>query len=259
VHVLRSLADCRALIAALEAARKVVIAGASFIGMEAAAALRKRNIDVTIVAPELIPFTQVLGPTIGASLLHLHERHGVKFQLGRTLKAIKPSHVVLDDRSMLHADVVLLGIGVRPQLELAQTAGIETDRGVLVNQYLETSVPDIYAAGDIARFPDVRTGQLIRIEHWVVAQRQGEIVARNLLGERVPYVSVPFFWTQQYDTVVNYVGHAEDFTHIKVDGSPDAGDCGVSFMANDQLLAHVTIGRDRESLQMERKLEKWDS
>jgi NADPH-dependent 2,4-dienoyl-CoA reductase/sulfur reductase-like enzyme/nitrite reductase/ring-hydroxylating ferredoxin subunit len=256
VHVLRSLRDCQALIAAVAAAHRVVVIGASFTGMEAAAALRHRHKEVTVVAPEMIPFCQVLGPTIGASLMRLHQRQGVQFKLGRMLRSINQRTVLLDDGTALRADVVLLGIGVTPPLELAVSAGLAIDHGVLVDEFLETSLSRIYAVGDIARYPDARNGRRVCVRSWSMAQRQGETAARNILGERVPFAAVPFFRTRQYHTTVSYVGHAEDYTHIQVDGSPDAGDCSASFMNDDQLLAYVSIGRDRESLLKEAQLER---
>lgn len=255
VHVLRSVADCKSLIAALEPGKRVLIAGASFIGLEAAASLRNREADVTVVAPEKIPFAQVLGPTIGGALHELHKKHGVRFKLGRKLSEVRADSVVLDDNSIEPADVVLLAVGVKPDVRLAESAGIETKGGVLVNEYLETSVPRIYAAGDIARYPDPYSGRPVRIEHWVVAQRQGRAAAANILGLRQPFTSVPFFWTTQYDMTINYVGHAEDFSHIQVDGSPQNGDFSAAFMSGDKLLAFVSVGRDRESLKVERELE----
>jgi 3-phenylpropionate/trans-cinnamate dioxygenase ferredoxin reductase subunit len=255
VHVLRSLCDYRALDRDLAAAHRVVIAGASFIGMETAAALRLRDKAVTVVAPEMIPFCHVLGPTIGASLMRLHERHGVRFALGRMLRSITRRTVQLDDGTMLRADVVLLGTGTTPRLAVAATAGVAIDNGVLVNEFLETNVARIYAAGDNTRVPDARSGQRISVRHWAMAQRQGEIAARNILGERVRFAAVPFFRTRQYDTTVSCVGHAEDFTHIQVDGSPDTHDCSASFMDNDRLLAYVSMGRDRQSLRREQLLE----
>jgi apoptosis-inducing factor 3 len=254
VHVLRTLADCRALIEKSKSTQRVLIAGASFIGMEAAASLRHRGMHVTIAAPELVPFSQVLGPTIGTAMKKLHEEHGVEFRLGHTVEKITRNAVTLDDGSTVDADLVLLGIGVRPDLSLPRDAGLTVDRGVVVDEFLQTGIPGIYAAGDIAQFRDTRSGEDVRIEHWVVAQRQGAAVAANILGPRAPFTSVPFFWTTQYDVTVNYVGHATDWTHIVVDGSPEARDCGVAFMSGDTLLAYVTIGRDLESLEMERKL-----
>jgi apoptosis-inducing factor 3 len=178
----------------------------------------------------------------------------VQFKLGRKLAAIEAEHVVLDDGTTARADVVLLGIGVLPDVALAEAAGIETDRGVLVNEYMETSIANIYAAGDIARYPDAATGARVRIEHWVVAQRQGQAVARNILRQRSAFTRPAFFWTRQYDRTVCYVGHAEDYTTIREDGSGD--DYAAALLKGEQLLALITIGRDRESLRTERALEQ---
>jgi apoptosis-inducing factor 3 len=255
VHVLRSLDDCHALIEAATGAGRVLIAGASFIGMEAAAALRARGVAVAIVAPEKIPFSQTLGPTIGSALFRLHAQHGVEFHLGRMLAGIGEHAVTLDDHSEVAADVVLLGIGVRPRLELAAAAGLTLEGGVVVNELMESSVPGIYAVGDIARYP--YQDQQIRVEHWVVAQRHGRAVARSIMGGGAASRRVPFFWTQQYDTTVSYVGHARDWTHIDLDGSPADGDFAATFMSGDRILARATIGRDRESLMTELELESW--
>jgi NADPH-dependent 2,4-dienoyl-CoA reductase/sulfur reductase-like enzyme len=254
VHVLRSFDDCRALIAAAGNAQRIVIAGASFIGMEAAASLRQRGVDVVIVAPEAVPFAKVLGPEIGSALKEVHEENGVVFRLGRTVQSIGRTSVTLDDGSEERADVVLLGIGVRPRVALAEQAGLQVDRGVVVNAYLETSAAGVYAAGDIARYPDPVTNAGIRIEHWAVAQNQGRAAARNLLGAREPFTTVPFFWTRQYDLGVNYTGHAEQWSETDIDGSPRR-DCSVAYRQDGRVLAVATINRDRASLEAERRLE----
>ncbi|HUF49845.1 MAG TPA: FAD-dependent oxidoreductase [Longimicrobiales bacterium] len=250
VYTLRSLADCHALIAAAARAPHVVIVGASFIGLEAAAALRMRGAAVTVVAPEPVPFARVLGAEIGTMLRDLHEQHGVQFRLGRTIARILETAVVLDDGSRLDAGAVLLATGVRPVVELAAQAGLAVDNGVLVDEFLETSVPGVYAAGDIAALPGMR-GERVRIEHWVVAQRQGQAAARNMLGQRATFRDVPFFWTQHYDVPVAYVGHAAAWDRAAVDGSPSAHDCRVRYYAGDELLAVATINRDEESLRAE--------
>jgi NADPH-dependent 2,4-dienoyl-CoA reductase/sulfur reductase-like enzyme/nitrite reductase/ring-hydroxylating ferredoxin subunit len=255
VHVLRTIADCRQLIAAATAAKSIVIAGASFIGMEAAAALRTRGLTVTVVAPEQIPFDKVLSRRPGEALQALHEQHGVTFRLGRSLAAVTEDAVTLDDDSSINADVVLLGIGVRPRLDLPRSAGVAIDNGVLVNEFLETSVPGIYAVGDMARYPSAYTGERVRIEHWVVAERMGAVAARNVLGARQPFTVVPFFWTQQYDALISYVGHGAGWTDVEVDGSPEAGDCAISLKKDGALLAYITMGRDRQSLAAERQME----
>jgi len=254
VFTLRSLADCRALIARVEDARRAVVVGASFIGMEGAASLRARGLEVTVVAPERVPFERTLGPALGERLRRLHEDHGVAFRLGHGLTRFTEEGVVLDDDSALLADVVLVGVGARPNLELAERAGLEVDDGVAVDPYLRTSAPSVFAAGDIARWPDPRWGPS-RIEHWVVAQRQGRVAARNILGLEERFTDVPFFWTHQYDLRIPYVGHAGGWDDTVVDGDPEA-ECTVRYMAAGRLVAVATIGRDRESLEAELEFER---
>lgn len=255
VYVLRSLEDCRAIISAIESKPKTVIAGASFIGMEAAASLRARGVDVTVVAPERVPFERVLGAELGRVLQAEHMRNDVRFFGGRTLAEIKRDRVVLDDGTEIEAGLVLLGVGVRPLTQLAEAAGLTTDRGVIVDKYLRTSDPNVYAAGDICRYPDPRTGEMIRIEHWVVAQRQGQAAARNILGRDEPFASVPFFWTHQYDIGIAYVGHAATFDAVEVEGRPEAHDCRVSYLRGGRALAVATVGRDEEALRAEAEME----
>jgi apoptosis-inducing factor 3 len=255
VHYLRSFADSKAIIQKTQQAKKVVVAGASFIGLEVAASLRNRDIAVEVVAPERVPLERVMGVELGRFIQTLHESHGVVFHLGETVKSIDGRRVSTSGGSTLDADFVVMGVGVRPATALAEQAGLAVDRGILVNEYLETSVPGIFAAGDVARWPDRRTGERVRIEHWVVAERQGQAAARNILGRREVFDDVPFFWSQHYDIPINYVGHAERWDEVRVDGNPDAHDCTVSYLRANRRLAVATIYRDRESLQAELEME----
>ncbi|AQQ40350.1 MULTISPECIES: FAD-dependent oxidoreductase [Burkholderia] len=256
VCTLRSRADCDVLIAKLKTARRCVVVGASFIGLEAAAALRTRGLDVHVVAPDPHPMGRVLGDALGDTIKALHEAHGVVFHLGATPARIGPDSVTLSSGDVLPADVVLVGIGVHPNVELAQDAGLAVERGVTVDRFLQTSAPGIYAAGDIARWPDPLTGQRIRVEHWVVAERQGIVAARNLLGQQRPFDAVPFFWSQHYDLTLRYVGHAEQWERVEIEGDLGAHDCSIAYWRGNTRLAVVTIARDLDNLKAEAALER---
>lgn len=256
VHTLRSLPDCRALIAAAEDARRAVVIGASFIGLEAAAALRARNIEVHVVAPEPQPMARVFGSELAGFIQTLHEDHGVIFHLEETVVDISDRRVTLRTGTVLHSDFVVVGIGVRPRLTLAENAGLTIDRGVLVDTYLETSAPGVYAAGDITRWPDPYSGEAIRVEHWAVAQRQGQTAALNMLGHRQEFDAVPFFWSQHYDVPINYVGHAEEWDEISIEGEIASKDCLVTYKNKGRVRAVASIFRDIPSLQAEIEMER---
>jgi apoptosis-inducing factor 3 len=251
VHYLRTFADGRAIAAKAATAKRVVIVGASFIGMEVAASLRARNIEVHVLGRERAPMERVLGVQLGHFLQTLHESHGVEFHLGTSVEHMDGRRLMLSDETTLEVDFVVVGAGVKPGVALAEKAGLAVDRGVLVDEHLETSAPGVFAAGDIARWPDPRSGERIRVEHWVVAERQGQVAARNILGHGEKFEAVPFFWSQHYDLTVRYVGHAEGWDALDIDGALASRDCAIRYKRGDRTLAVATIGRDRESLRME--------
>jgi len=255
VHYLRTLADSRRIAAAAREGGQAVVLGASFIGLEVAASLRARKMKVHVVAPDSRPLERVLGPELGDMVRKIHEEQGVVFHLGRKPSGVNGGRVRLDDGQSLPADLVVAGVGVRPNLELAERAGLALDRGVQVNEWLETSAPGIFAAGDIARWPDPHTGERIRVEHWVVAERQGQAAARAILGNRERFEAVPFFWSAHYTLAINYSGHAEQWDRIEIDGDVAGHDCTVRYLRGGKVLAVVTVGRDGESLRAEHALE----
>lgn len=255
VHTLRTLADSRAIAAAAVVAKlPVVIIGASFIGLEAAASLRARGCDVTVVGPEPVPLARVLGTEVGAFVRRVHEANGVAFELGRKPVSITSDTVVLDDGRALPAALVVMGVGVKPRLELATAAGLTIERGVVVDAQLRARA-GVWAAGDIARYP--WNGELVRIEHWQVAVRHGQAAARAML-DRAWRADVPFFWSQHHDVTLGYVGHAEAFDAVEVHGDLDARDAHAVYREAGKPRAVLTVGRDRLALEVEAAMERAD-
>jgi NADPH-dependent 2,4-dienoyl-CoA reductase/sulfur reductase-like enzyme/nitrite reductase/ring-hydroxylating ferredoxin subunit len=255
VCYLRTLVDSRRIIEKAKNARRAIVIGSSFIGLEVAWSLRERKLEVAVVGRDLVPLAKVLGTEMGNLVRETHKAHGVKFHFGRTPEAIREGHVELDDGTKLDCDLVVVGIGVRPNTRLAEQSGIATDNGVLVNEFLETNVPGIFAAGDIARWPDPRAGR-IRVEHWVVAQRQGQTAARNILGAREPFRIPPFFWSNHFDLHIHYVGHGSGGDDVSVSGDLKAKEGSVIFRSDRKLSAVASVGRDHENLKAEVALER---
>jgi NADPH-dependent 2,4-dienoyl-CoA reductase/sulfur reductase-like enzyme/nitrite reductase/ring-hydroxylating ferredoxin subunit len=258
VRLLRTLADSRAIVELAARAKNVVVLGASFIGLETAAALRARGLAVTIVAPDERPLGRILGHELAAFVRRLHEEHGVVFRLETKAERITATEVELAGGERLPADLVVAGIGVQPRIELADEAGLEVDNGVRVDNHLQTSARAVYAAGDIANWPDPRTGERLRVEHWVVAERQGQTAAANILGRREDFAAAPFFWSQHYDVQISYVGYGSGWESTELSGSLAERNATVVFRKGDEIVAVATVGRDRQSLEVELAMERGD-
>ncbi|HTO88734.1 MAG TPA: FAD-dependent oxidoreductase [Thermoanaerobaculia bacterium] len=260
-HVLRlrTLADSKSAIARAERAKRAAVIGSSFIGLEVAASLRHRGLAVTVVGPEKVPLERVLGPEIGQFVRRLHEQHGVVFRLGVLPKAIRDDRVELASGESIEAELVVLGVGVAPRTALAAKAGLTVGNGIVVDENLRASAPDVYAAGDVALYPERISGEPARIEHWALAERQGQAVARAMLGIGGPFRDVPFFWSQHYDVTICYVGHASSWDAFELRGDLEARSAAAVYRRKGKVLAVATVGRDRESLAVEAAFEQGDA
>ena len=241
--------DADAILAACEQAAHIAIIGASFIGIEAAFSLSQRNLAVTVIAPESVPFEQTLGKELGTLVQHVHEQNGITFQLGRTPERFEGTEKVeavrLDNGERIEADVVLVGIGVMPTLPPLQGLTTQPDGSVKVDASFRAT-ETVFAAGDIATFPDVRTGEDMRIEHWRTAEQQGRIAAHNMAGKKAMYDSVPFFWTAQGKLNIKYVGYAREWDEVIIHGDIAAQDCLVLYVKQNQVVAVAGINRGKQ-------------
>jgi len=255
VHRLRTLTDSKAIIAQAQKAQKCVVIGSSFIGLEVAASLRTREREVTVIGHDSVPLEKLLGAEMGRFIQKLHEQHGVRFVLNTKPKAILDDKIDIGEGRFVEADMVVLGVGVAPRTSLAEEAGIKVDNGIIVDEMLRTTASDVFAAGDVARYPESISGEPARIEHWVVAERQGQAVARSMLGIGGPFRQTPFFWSQHYDVTISYVGHASQWDSSGIDGNLEKHDATAVYRRNKKVTAVATIGRDRVSLQVEAAME----
>lgn len=258
VHRLRTLADSKAIIANAQESGTCAVIGSSFIGLEVAASLRNRGLEVSVIGQDAVPLGKVLGEKLGQFIRQLHQQHGVRFFLNSKPRAIHKDRVELSDGKSVAAGLVVLGVGVTPRTTLAQAAGLQIDNGVLVSETMQTIAPGVYAAGDVARFPERVSGERARIEHWVVAERQGQAAARSMLGIGGAFQDAPFFWSQHYDVTISYVGCAPVWDTCEIQGNLEKQDACAIYRRNGRPLAVATIGRDRLSLRVEAAMETGD-
>lgn len=250
VFLLRSFADTDAIIAVAESRKRAVVIGASFIGMEAASSLRTRGCDVTVIAPDKVPFEKILGTEIGELFQKVHELKSVNFKLGASVKSFegneKVESVVLENGERIECDFVVVGIGVKPATEFLENIELHKDGGVIADKFLCIG-ENLYAAGDITHFPDSHSdGNLTRIEHWRTAMQQGRTAAHNMLGKKTAFDGVPFFWTTQFDATLNYVGHAKDWDEIVVRGDVSKQDFLAFYVKDNCIKAVAGMNRDSE-------------
>lgn len=263
VHLLRTLTDADALIAAARPGTHAVVVGASFIGLEVAASLTQRDVAVEVVAPDDIPLKKIVGADVGSMIRGVHEERGVRFHLGREACSFDGGTLTLDDDSTIDADFVVIGVGVEPRTALAEAAGLDVASdddggGILVDAHLESSRPGIHAIGDVARYPDRHAGRHLRVEHWVHAERQGQFVARRLMGLADRYDDLPFFWSAHFDTGLRYLGHVGDIAKAEVEGSIVGRDFTIRYVdgsgrAGDE--AFTTCNRDAPAMAVEAQWE----
>jgi NADPH-dependent 2,4-dienoyl-CoA reductase/sulfur reductase-like enzyme/nitrite reductase/ring-hydroxylating ferredoxin subunit len=247
VFTLRSLEDADRISAAVSGARHAVVIGSSFIGTETASSLTRRGMAVTIVSRDTVPFERTLGDRIGRMFRALHEENGVRYQTGVQVVRFegqgKVERVVLNNGQTLDADLAIVGIGVRPATAFLKGIRLNSDGSVPVDGYLRAA-DNVYAAGDIATFPDWRTGEPIRIEHWRLAEQHGRVAAHNMAGHERPFTGVPFFWTSQFNLHLRYVGFMKGWEDILFDGDPAQRRFVAYYVNHRHILAAAGCGED---------------
>jgi apoptosis-inducing factor 3 len=249
IFTLRTMDDADQIVARAVKDSPAVCIGASFIGMEAAQSLTKRGMKVTVAAPGAVPFEKTLGPEIGRMWQQIHEENGVSFRMGARVArfdggpALKA--VVLEDGTRLDAKLAVVGVGVKPATDFLKGVSLNPDGSLTVDQYMQVT-KGVYAAGDIARFPDWRTGEPIRIEHWRLALQLGRITAHNMAGKHIGYTGVPFFWTDQFDNLMQYIGYVSGWDEIIYQGSPADRNFLAFYVKDNQVLAPAGMQHEKE-------------
>lgn len=255
VHVLRNVEDCKSLIATADQASNAVIVGSGFIGLETAASLMQRGLEVHVVTLDRLPLEKVLGEKLSERVKEEHENNGVTFHTETSLERIEDDKVVLEDGTELAADLVVLGVGVKPRIDLFEKCGLAVDGGVVVDECLRVDAPRVYAGGDIAQWHDARTDQQLRVEHWVLAERHGQHIARNILDGDRSFTDIPFFWSGHHDIKIRYVGHAVDWEEVEINGDVESAECAVRYRKDGEVQAVAAVGRDTVALEAEAQME----
>jgi 3-phenylpropionate/trans-cinnamate dioxygenase ferredoxin reductase subunit len=245
VLYLRSVADCDVLRERLDRGGAVVVVGSGWIGCEVAASARARGLEVTLVAPDAVPLERVLGRELGAVYRDIHVDHGVRMRLGVGVEAFEGAGAVERVRTSageaIDCDFVVVGIGAQPRSELATHAGLATGDGILVDEYLRTDAPGVFAAGDVASVQHPFYGERIRVEHWDSAREQGPVAARNMLGRELAYTRLPYFFSDQYETGMEYTGHVRASDRLIVRGDTATREFIAFWLRGDRVVAGMNV------------------
>lgn len=250
VYELRTIADSEAIASELREGRRVVVIGAGFIGAEVAASARTNGLDVTVLEVAALPLERVVGAEIGEIYAQLHRDHGVDLRLGEGIERIEGSkraeRVVTTEGAAIDCDFVVVGVGMQPNVEIVAGTGIDTPNGIAVDEFCETNVQGIYAAGDAANFYHPLLGERLRVEHWANAQNQGQAAALNMLGKQEAYAEVPWFWSDQYDVNMQYVGHAHEWDETVFRGNVADRKFTAFYLKGGRLQAALAFNRFRD-------------
>ena len=260
VHYLRTVRDAAGIVGALADRPRVVVIGAGFIGAEVAASARTLGCDVTIIEIFEVPLVRVLGEDLGRVYGGIHRDHGVDLRLGETVERIegdgRVEAVVGSSGDRYPADLVVIGVGIVPNAELASEAGLSCDNGILVDELCRTSAPGVFAAGDVANRPDAFSGGRIRVEHFQNAQNQGPAAARSILGRTEAFAEVPWFWSDQYDVNLQMLGHPTQEAERVVRGRIEEREFTALYLHGDHVVAAIAMNRGRDISVARRLIER---
>jgi 3-phenylpropionate/trans-cinnamate dioxygenase ferredoxin reductase subunit len=245
VLYLRSVHDSDTLRERLDRGGAVVVVGAGWIGAEVAASARQRGLEVTVVEPASVPLERVLGAEVGAIYRDIHTDHGVEMLMGTGVEAFEGDEAVervrTSDGRAIECDIVVVGIGVQPRIQLAAQAGLDVDNGIVVDEHLETSVPGVFAAGDVANACHPFYGERIRVEHWANALHQGPAAARNMLGRADLFDRLPYFFSDQYEVGMEYSGFARDWDRVVFRGDPASREFIAFWISDERVVAGMNV------------------
>jgi 3-phenylpropionate/trans-cinnamate dioxygenase ferredoxin reductase subunit len=234
----------------MSAARRVAVVGGGFIGTEVAASCRQAGLEVVLLAAEAVPLQRALGAVVGRALAEAHRAHGVDVRTAERVVAFRGNgmleQVVTASGLVVECDLAVVGVGVTPAVDWLRDSGLALDNGILVDECCRTNLPGVYAAGDAANAWNPRLGQRLRAEHFDNAQHQGVAAARSMLGSVEPYAPVPFFWSDQYDLSIQYVGHADGEDRVVLRGSPASDSWSAFYLRGEQLRAALAVNRPRD-------------